>query len=294
MSYSSAGKSASKLIFNRTTGKLLISYTACFWIQKTVMKLSMAILGYPIILPDFVQYTLTAGLTIFTSFFWRTFIKPLLLILFSSSMAVILMNSYGNHHHIQFLKSSKVQGAVFFGVIGLYVTWKVLRKLLNSYGRPFYYKTMEQIDAFGQGQAPTVGGTMFEEYLLSIYRQLGYTAHTIAELKKKGIVKIAGFDQGADLLVEYVENGQVKKAVIQCKHYKNNVDNKAIQEAHAAKGFYDCQIAIVVTNAGFTKASIELAKKLNVELVDRQQLQILNERAAQPKLNQMMERVRAA
>lgn len=47
---------------------------------------------------------------------------------------------------------------------------------------------------------------------------------------------------------------------------------KAIQEAVAAKGYYDCQEAMVVTNSVYTKQAMELARANGVKLWDRNDL----------------------
>ena len=47
---------------------------------------------------------------------------------------------------------------------------------------------------------------------------------------------------------------------------------RAIQEAVAAKGFYDCSKAMVVTNSFFTSEAKILAEKNNVELWNRKVL----------------------
>jgi HJR/Mrr/RecB family endonuclease len=41
---------------------------------------------------------------------------------------------------------------------------------------------------------------------------------------------------------------------------------KAIQEAVAAKGYYDCMKAMVATNGFFAQQAIELARRNQVEL----------------------------
>ena len=43
--------------------------------------------------------------------------------------------------------------------------------------------------------------------------------------------------------------------------------NKAVQEVYAAATFYDCDRAVVMTNATFTSGAVELAETLGVELM---------------------------
>lgn len=75
-------------------------------------------------------------------------------------------------------------------------------------------------------------------------------------------------DQGVDLLATW---GDIRYA-IQCKRYKNALGNTAVQEVFAGKSFYQCDIAVVLTNSTFTKGAIELASKIGVELWDGRRL----------------------
>lgn len=59
---------------------------------------------------------------------------------------------------------------------------------------------------------------------------------------------------------------------IQAKRFKRKVGIKAIQEAVAAKGYYDCSQAMVVTNSFYTLQAVKLAKANDVQLWDRNDL----------------------
>ena len=73
----------------------------------------------------------------------------------------------------------------------------------------------------------------------------------------------ASNDQGVDLIAQ-IENFKV---CIQCKRYSNPVGNKAVQEVIAGKAFYNGTHAVVVSNAGFTKAAKNLAEPADVLLI---------------------------
>lgn len=96
-------------------------------------------------------------------------------------------------------------------------------------------------------------GLQFEHRCAELLRYRGY--HKVTVTKGSG-------DQGVDILAK--KNGM--KYGIQCKYYSYPVGNKAIQEAYAGADFYDCDIAMVMTNSTFTRAARELADKLGVEL----------------------------
>ena len=69
----------------------------------------------------------------------------------------------------------------------------------------------------------------------------------------------ASNDQGVDLIAQIED----LKVCIQCKRYSNPVANKAVQEVIAGKAFYNGTHAVVVSNAGFTKAAKAL---LNLQM----------------------------
>lgn len=75
-------------------------------------------------------------------------------------------------------------------------------------------------------------------------------------------------DQGIDILAikDDIKYG------IQCKCYSSDIGNKAVQEAFSGKTYYDCHIAVVLTNRYFTPSAKELAKKNGVVLWDRSKL----------------------
>ena len=72
-------------------------------------------------------------------------------------------------------------------------------------------------------------------------------------------------DQGVDVLAE--KDG-IHYAV-QCKCYRNPLGNTPIQEVHAGKEMYHCQIGAVITNQYFTPSAIALAEKTGTLLWDR-------------------------
>lgn len=116
---------------------------------------------------------------------------------------------------------------------------------------PSLFVTMYAVDA--------MDGFQFEEFLVDIFQTIGYD---VKGTKKTG-------DQGADLFVSRFG----KDTVIQAKNYSGVVGNSAVQQAIAAKAFYNCDEAMVVTNSYFTKSAKELADSAAVRLVGRVELQ---------------------
>jgi restriction system protein len=102
-------------------------------------------------------------------------------------------------------------------------------------------------------------GHAFERRLEVLFRGLGYDAKVVGS---------SAGDFGGDLVVT---KGR-KRTVVQAKCQRRNVGNKAVQEAAAARDYYDAGAAIVVTNRYFTSAAKEQAKKSRVGLWDRDRL----------------------
>ena len=98
-------------------------------------------------------------------------------------------------------------------------------------------------------------GHQYEQKCAQYLREQGYTNVTVTR---------GSGDQGVDITA--MKDG--KKHAIQCKYYEGSVGNKAIQEVYAGAAFYNCSVAMVITNSFFTKSAKELAKKLKVILVE--------------------------
>ena len=109
---------------------------------------------------------------------------------------------------------------------------------------------------FALTQTQNMNGYEFEEYVTELLSHLGF--QSIKRTPKSG-------DQGGDIIAS--KDGV--KHVIQTKHYNGSVPNKAVQEVVAAKKYYSCEGAIVVTTGEYTRSAMELARVNSVELWDR-------------------------
>lgn len=78
-------------------------------------------------------------------------------------------------------------------------------------------------------------------------------------------------DQGGDLIL----NKGSQRILIQAKCYTNNSGNDSVQQAVAAKKYYDSNEAWVVCSSNFTREAIELANVHEVKLVGKKELQEL-------------------
>ncbi|MEN6460409.1 MAG: restriction endonuclease [Syntrophomonas sp.] len=124
----------------------------------------------------------------------------------------------------------------------------------------FIYRLYEAKRLVSSGilEIDKMDGKTFEKYLEVLFKKLGYRVERTRYIG----------DFGADLVT--VKNGV--KTIIQAKRHKGTVGIKAVQEAVAAKGYYDCSAAMVVTNSVFTKQAAELARANGVILWERNDL----------------------
>lgn len=98
----------------------------------------------------------------------------------------------------------------------------------------------------------------FESICAEVLRRAGWDA---------SLTKGSG-DQGADIIAK--KSGQTM--VVQCKFYAGPVGNKAVQEALAAKSFYNADKAVVVCKSDYTKSARELAAATSVKIIAFDQL----------------------
>jgi len=110
----------------------------------------------------------------------------------------------------------------------------------------------------GIAEVDRMDGRTFEAFLVTVFRRLGYAVQ---------ITRRHG-DYGADLVVVR----HASRTAVQAKRWSKPVGVKAIQEVVAAKGYYGCEGALVVTNRGFTRPARQLARANKVELWDRHAL----------------------
>lgn len=111
----------------------------------------------------------------------------------------------------------------------------------------------------------SMSGEKFEEFCADILRGNGYT--------NVEVTKASG-DHGIDVLA-YKDS---VKYAIQCKRYSKPVGNKAVQEAYSGKDIYKADVAVVMSNMDFTPQAIEDARKLNVELWNRDKIYSLQKK----------------
>lgn len=96
----------------------------------------------------------------------------------------------------------------------------------------------------------------FEELVCEHYRKQGYKAE---------ITPLSG-DYGIDV---FATKGKEKLA-IQAKMYGSStrkINRQCVMELHGAKDYFDCTKAIIATDGTFFKDAIQVAEKLNIDII---------------------------
>jgi restriction system protein len=104
-------------------------------------------------------------------------------------------------------------------------------------------------------ETDSLSGAEFERWLEEFFRKLGFR---VERTPYQG-------DFGADLIITW--NGI--KTAVQAKSGHQNVGVAAVQQIVAAKAFYDCERAMVVTNQYFTPQALILANATGVVMRHR-------------------------
>lgn len=142
-------------------------------------------------------------------------------------------------------------------------------------------------------QKNNIFSSKLDDILISIDRMsthgLDFEEFTVQLLLDNGFENVKKTQGSGDYGIDVLASKEGITYAIQCKCYSDKVGNKAVQEAFSGKNFYNCMVAVVLTNNYFTNAAIETAKANNVLLWDREKLidflkaYIIKERGRQAK-----------
>ena len=132
-----------------------------------------------------------------------------------------------------------------------------IQKIMVKNGKKKYIKkfiqnsSIESIDA--------LKGYDFEIFLCALFSSFGFSAKTTP---KSG-------DKGADIIAK---DGNCSIAIQAKLYFKSKVGSSAVQEIFTSKEYYNCNYSIVITNSYFSNQAIEMANKLGVILINRNDL----------------------
>jgi len=98
----------------------------------------------------------------------------------------------------------------------------------------------------------------FEESLISVFRELGYT--------------VEGSRTHGDFATELVIVRDGERTIVEAKRWGKHIGINAVQTAITARGEFACDAAMVVANRPFTNQAKKLAKSNAVTLWDREAL----------------------
>ena len=126
------------------------------------------------------------------------------------------------------------------------------------------FRAEEDRDAGFDARSLPFDGHAFEKWVAEALIGFGWDAK----------VTSGSGDQGIDV----VASRSGKTVGLQCKLYSNAVGNKAVQEAHAGKVYYNADAAGVLTNATFTSSARDLAQVTGVVLLSHHDIPSLYEK----------------
>ena len=179
--------------------------------------------------------------------FRRCFYGSLILIALLLAVGIL---QYSHHHDYPFV-------AAVFGIwilLTLYFCYKIyLTRMYHGGFQKGYLKV---------GELDDLDGLAFEELACEILLANGFDS--VENTKASG-------DFGVDILAS--KEGMTY--AVQCKCYHDKVGLEAVQEVYAGRDYYECHVAVVLTNQTFTPAAIKLADKIGVVLWDRNTLRDL-------------------
>lgn len=122
-----------------------------------------------------------------------------------------------------------------------------------------------------------LSGYDFEDLMEDVFRKLGY--ENVRQSRRTG-------DEGRDILMEEVVDGQRRAVVVECKH-RDSVSRPTVQKLHSAVSTYEFdgpKRGLVVTTGRFTGPAHEYAEKVrqnshdnHVELLDGSDLRRIGE-----------------
>ncbi|EAC1459008.1 restriction endonuclease [Escherichia coli] len=156
--------------------------------------------------------------------------------------------------------------------------WLVHPHNSNAWGDPVYFQfnLPEQFDqcatSYIMWEVYKVPEPELPEYndILSGHEYEQFVAGEFRKYGADALVTRGSGDHGLDILVTYRD----VRIAVQCKHYQSKVGNKAVQEVFTAKNFYDCGLAMVISNSEFTQHARQAARKLDVFLYHHEDIHL--------------------
>jgi restriction system protein len=145
-------------------------------------------------------------------------------------------------------------------VLGVVLVCVVTGLVLVAYLRDRVAARQAELER-GIGSADGLTGPEFERWFARLLTRSGFT---------RVVVRGGAGDLGADVVAI---SPLGKRAVFQCKRHSRNVPDRYVQQfAGTCRAIHGADIAAIVTTAGFTGPARQLARRLDIVLVDRDAL----------------------
>lgn len=141
---------------------------------------------------------------------------------------------------------------IFWWILILFFIYKIYRL---SHRRAVFQKGIYSLQ-----DLDNIDGIDFEELTCDILVANGFETAENTQ---------SSMDFGVDVLAR---KDDITYA-IQCKRYHHPVGIEAVQQIYAGRAYYECHVAVVLTNQYFTDSARKLADKIGVVLWDRDMLE---------------------
>lgn len=148
---------------------------------------------------------------------------------------------------------SRILIVIAVGIVVASVLGELLRRIGASIAKSLRRRP-------GSDDIDNLSGIEFEEFLAELFRRKGFGVET---------TPVSG-DYGVDLILTNPRNGE--RIAVQAKRYSNAVGIDAVQQVFFGAAYYQCHRALVVTTADFTPNARNGAARVNVWLIDGQEL----------------------
>lgn len=174
---------------------------------------------------------------------------PRLVILGAAAQAVKAVMRWAEQHPVW-------TALILVGVLTFIISWTVLGVRADREAQLRLAELERSISS-----TDALSGPEFEQWVARLLSRTGFT-----EIENCG----GTGDLGADLVATSPLGARV---VFQCKRYARNVSSPDIQRfAGTCHTIHAAEIAAVVTTAGYSRPARELARRLKIVLVDRDDL----------------------
>lgn len=183
-------------------------------------------------------------------------------VLYEKKKILVRSDSYGFINTDSWDKEKNSYSSNLLSSLGIFSEEKDLFVFTKLISNSIIEMLVGEADASGENnyrrdreQSSHQKGMEYEDECIGLFIENGWTA---LNTPKSG-------DAGADIIA--TKRGL--KLAVQCKNWSDKVGTTAIQETISAKGYYDADFAVLLTESNITRQAEVIAEKLKVIVIKR-------------------------